>query len=203
MRILSAPHQVELVVQKSRFLGLLFPVDDPSTARSLLKDTKTRYLDASHVVHAFRTGDEGSETQGCSDDGEPPGTAGRPVLDVLKGGEGGGNALALVVRWFGGTKLGTGGLVKAYGDTAKALVTGASWEERRIWVVAKIRVDWSEHRPVRNAVVDSGGRIEAETFTEGVTLEAKVPAEGFEGLQAQTIDITRGRSRWEVNPLGS
>jgi len=107
MRILGAPAQVELVFQKSRFLGLLEPATDAEQARTRLKEVKAQYTGASHVVHAFRTGPEGAETLGCSDDGEPPGTAGRPVLEVLKG-SGGTNCLLLVVRWFGGTKLGTG-----------------------------------------------------------------------------------------------
>lgn len=196
MRILSAAAQVELVIQRSRFVGLLEPVDHPERARVLLKEAKVRYFDASHVVHAFRTGPEGSETQGCSDDGEPPGTAGRPVLDVLRGGEGGGDAILLVVRWFGGTKLGTGGLVKAYGDTAKAVLAQAVWEERRAWVTARITVDWSEHRRLRGALVEAGGRVETETFLEGVIIEATVPAEAFEGLQALSTDLTRGRSHW-------
>lgn len=203
MRILLAPAQAELVVQRSRFLGLLEPVDQPERARILLKEAKSRYSDASHVVHAFRTGAEGSETQGCSDDGEPPGTAGRPVLDVLRGGEGGGDSLLLVVRWFGGTKLGTGGLVKAYGDTAKAVLARAVWEERRSWLVAAITVDWTAHRLVRAAVADAGGQIGSEAFGDGVTLEARIPAEAFEGLQAVTVDLTRGRGRWTLSSPGS
>lgn len=197
MRILSGPAETEIIVQKSRFLGLLEPVGDPEEARARLKEAKARYADATHVVHAFRTGPEGSETMGCSDDGEPSGTAGRPVLDVLKGA-GGGQALLLVVRWFGGTKLGTGGLVKAYGDTAKAVVAAARWEELRRWVQASVTVDWSDHRPLKNELEVIGARIEAEDFASGVAVQAKIPEEVFEALQARTIDLTRGKSRWRV-----
>jgi uncharacterized YigZ family protein len=198
MRILAAPHQCELIVQKSKFWGILEPVTDPERARLRLKEAKGRFADASHVVHAFRTGPEGSETMGCSDDGEPSGTAGRPVLDVLKGA-GGGQALLLVVRWFGGTKLGTGGLVKAYGDTAKALVSGALWEELRVWVEARVTVDWAEHRPLRNELVALGAQVSFEDFASGVLMAARIPAEVFESLQAWTVDLTRGRSRWVVD----
>lgn len=197
MRILSGPAQSEIIVQKSRFLGLLEPVTDPEEARARLKEAKAQYADATHVVHAFRTGPEGSETMGCSDDGEPSGTAGRPVLDVLKGA-GGGHALLLVVRWFGGTKLGTGGLVKAYGETAKAVVASASWEELRRWVVASTTVDWSDHRLLKIELDAAGARIEAEDFSAGVTVEARIPEETFEALQTRTIDLTRGRSRWTI-----
>ena len=197
MRILGAPAQVELVIQRSRFLGLLYPVSDPEQARSLLKQVKARYAEATHVVHAFRTGADGSETMGCSDDGEPSGTAGRPVLDVLKGA-GGGKSLLLVVRWFGGTKLGTGGLVKAYGDTAKAVIAAAVWEELRLWVKARITVDWPEHRPLKNELASLGAHVE-ETFGASVILDARIPAEAFEALQTRTIDLTRGRTRWALD----
>ena len=196
MRILATPAREELVIQKSRFLGILEVVTDPEMARNRLKEAKSLYADATHVVHAFRTGPAGSETYGCSDDGEPAGTAGRPVLDVLKG-VGGGNSLLLVVRWFGGTKLGTGGLVKAYGDTAKAVVGSATWEELRVWVEAQVTVDWAEHRPLKNELNALGARIESETFADGVTVGAKIPGEAFEALQEFTVDLTRGRARWQ------
>jgi len=195
MRVLCGPAQAELVFQRSRFLGLLEPVHDPEHARSLLKAAKARYADASHVVHAFRTGTDGSQMLGCSDDGEPPGTAGRPILDILKG-EGGGNALLLVVRWFGGIKLGTGGLVKAYGETAKAAIGAAFWEQARQWRVAKITVDWGEHRALTNDLAAVGAHIDAETFSAGVTLEVRIPEEAFDALQTRTVDLTRGRTRW-------
>jgi uncharacterized YigZ family protein len=194
MRILGAPAQVELVIQRSRFLGLAQPVADPGEARSLIKDAKVRYADATHVVHAFRTGSEGSETLGCSDDGEPAGTAGRPVLEVLKGA--GGGALLLVVRWFGGTKLGTGGLVRAYSDVAKALVAAVRWDEARNWVDARITVDWAQHRPLTAELAARGARIIDEVFADGVLVNASVPEEEFEALQRFTTDLTRGRAGW-------
>jgi len=197
MRILVSSCHCELVIQKSRFLGILDPVTDPEMARSRLKEAKSRFADASHVVHGFRTGSEGSETMGCSDDGEPSGTAGRPVLDVLKGA-GGGQALLLVVRWFGGTKLGTGGLVKAYGDTAKAVIACATWEELRLWVTARVTVEWGEHRGLKNELAAAGALVEGEDFGTGVTVEARIPAETFAALQARTIDLCRGRARWTL-----
>jgi len=195
MRILAEPSETELVVQKSRFLALLEPVSDPDQARQSLKAAKNRYEDASHVVHAFRTGSEGSEMHGCSDDGEPPGTAGRPVLDVLKGA-GGGDCLLLVVRWFGGTKLGTGGLVKAYGDAAKAVIAGARWTERRAWVEASAAVDWNEHRLLLLELEAHEAVVTGEEFAAGVVVAARIPEERFAALQARTIDLSRGRSRW-------
>lgn len=161
----------------------------------MLKEAKTRFADADHVVHAFRTGTSGAETRGCSDDGEPPGTAGRPVLEVLVG-QGGSDALLLVARWFGGTKLGTGGLVQAYGDCAKAVIAAASWEEFREWITATVSVTWAEHRRLRNELEAAGARIDREEFGVDVAVEARLPAEAFEILQTRTFDLTRGRARW-------
>ena len=116
----------EFTVKGSRFLAELLPCISQQNARELLKSQKAKYKDATHVVHAFIVG-KGAEVRGMSDDGEPSGTAGRPVLDVLCG-KNCTNALLTVTRWFGGTLLGTGGLVKAYGDAAKLVIAVA--EER-------------------------------------------------------------------------
>ena len=113
----------ETLVKNSRFIAELLPCTSQSEARELLKSQKAKYSDASHVVHAFVIGPS-AEIRGMSDDGEPSGTAARPVLDVLCG-KNCTNALLTVTRYFGGTLLGTGGLVKAYGDAAKAVIEKA------------------------------------------------------------------------------
>jgi putative IMPACT (imprinted ancient) family translation regulator len=92
----------------------------PPTARVIIKQQKERYRDASHVVHAFIAGEAG-EIRGMSDDGEPGGTAARPIMDILAGAHCT-NILITVTRYFGGTLLGTGGLVRAYGDAARAVL---------------------------------------------------------------------------------
>ena len=112
--------QTEIVIKHSRFIAEVFPVQTQSQARELLKEQKQKYFDSTHVVHAFVIG-KNCEVLGMSDDGEPSGTAGRPVLDVLKG-SGCTNIMLTVTRYFGGTLLGTGGLVKAYSDSAKAVL---------------------------------------------------------------------------------
>ena len=124
MEVLSEYASAELEIKKSRFLAEAFPVSSQSEARNLLKAQKERYDDATHVVHGLVLGNA-AEILGMSDDGEPAGTAGRPVLDVVKG-RGCTNILVTVTRWFGGTLLGTGGLVKAYGDSAKAVLDNAA-----------------------------------------------------------------------------
>ena len=112
--------RAEISVKNSRFIAEIFPVANQSLAKETLRVVKQQYKDASHVVHAFITGSSG-EINGMSDDGEPSGTAGRPVLDVLKG-SGLTTVLLTVTRYFGGTLLGTGGLVHAYSESAKAVL---------------------------------------------------------------------------------
>ena len=126
MLILTGNTGTELIVKNSRFLAELTPVKTQAEARETIKLFKQKYADATHVVHAFITGNN-AEIMGMSDDGEPAGTAGRPVMDVLKG-RGVTNVILTVTRWFGGTLLGTGGLVKAYGDAAKLVLDKAAEE---------------------------------------------------------------------------
>jgi uncharacterized YigZ family protein len=197
MRILSSPALVELVFQRSKFVGILEVVINPEQARTRLREAKAKFADATHVVHAFRTGNDKAETYGCSDDGEPPGTAGRPVLEVLKGA-GGGNSLLLVVRWFGGVKLGTGGLVKAYTRTAQAVVDLAAWEECRVWISARITVDWGIHRLLLHELTNLGARVDRETFASQVTMEVRVPEDCFDSLQIRTRNLTRGHTGWVI-----
>ena len=123
MDVLKNYISYEETIKGSRFLSELFPCTTQAGARELVKTQKTKYADATHVVHAFIIGPSG-EVMGMSDDGEPSGTAGRPALDVLKG-RGCTNTLLTITRWFGGTLLGTGGLVKAYGNGAKQVLATA------------------------------------------------------------------------------
>ena len=123
MKILTEYISFEENIKGSRFLSELFPCTSQSDARELIKTQKAKYADATHVVHAFIIG-QNAEIMGMSDDGEPSGTAGRPTLDVLKG-SGCTNLIITITRWFGGTLLGTGGLVKAYSGGAKKVMEEA------------------------------------------------------------------------------
>ena len=135
MDILTKTVQFEEVIKGSRFLSQLIPCESQAAARELIKSQKAKYADATHVVHAFVIG-PGAEVMGMSDDGEPSGTAGRPVLDVLKGRKCT-NTVVTVTRWFGGTLLGTGGLVKAYSGGAKQVIEQADAEGAFEELIAK------------------------------------------------------------------
>jgi uncharacterized YigZ family protein len=123
MNTLTAYASAEIKVKRSRFIAEVFPVTNAVHARETLKQQKARYAGASHVVHAFITGAQG-EVRGMSDNGEPPGTAARPMMNVL-GGKECTNILLTVTRYFGGTLLGTGGLARAYGQAAREVLARA------------------------------------------------------------------------------
>ena len=176
---------------------MAFPVSDPGEARTLLKDLKSRFAEARHVVHAFSVGRPNSQVTGCSDDGEPPGTAGRPVAEVLKG-SGVGNVLIAVVRWFGGIKLGTGGLVKAYTQAAQALLAKLPCEEVIERLGFRATLDYGAYEGFRRHTEASGGRLVHEVFGAEVVLEGEIPAEARVLLETRLRDLTRGRGTFSA-----
>ena len=119
-----APARAEILVANSRFIASLAPADSTEAARAYIAAIRQELPDATHHVPAFILGGGNATTEYCSDDGEPSGTSGRPLLAVLKG-SGLGNAVVVVTRYFGGTLLGTGGLVKAYTEAGKAVLATA------------------------------------------------------------------------------
>lgn len=190
MMILTAPSSAELVIRNSRFLAEALPVATQEDARHILKERKDKYNDATHVVHAFIVGETGG-ILGCSDDGEPSGTAGRPVLEVLKGSEIT-NIIITVTRWFGGIKLGTGGLVKAYTQAAQAVLDGAS-----IIPLVKVRdfsvtLPYDVYEAVKRGIVSLDGEIFTEVFDTNVSLTGQLPEEAAPSLCSLVRDLTRG-----------
>lgn len=127
MKVLIQDANCETVIKNSRFIAEAFTVRTQAEAKDKIHQQKLRYPDATHVCHCFVLGPK-AETCGMSDDGEPSGTAGRPMLDVLKG-SGVTNILVTVTRYFGGTLLGTGGLVHAYGGCVKSVLEVCQTEE--------------------------------------------------------------------------
>ena len=127
---LCRPAAFTLLEKRSRFLAELLPASSSEEAREGVAAQRRKYPDASHVVHAMVVGEKG-EVMGCSDDGEPAGTAGRPVLEILKGSRVT-QVLLTVTRWFGGIKLGTPGLIAAYREASRLALEQATPEERHV-----------------------------------------------------------------------
>ncbi|MBR4124589.1 MAG: YigZ family protein [Victivallales bacterium] len=192
MKALVSASPYTLVVKNSRFIAELMTADSAEAARALLTTQREKYPDASHVVHALVIGPTAG-VLGCSDDGEPAGTAGRPVLEVLKG-SGVTNVLLTVTRWFGGTKLGTGGLVKAYGDAAKGVLATATTRE----IVEMANLAFTLPYPIletgKRLLRDHAFAIQTETYTaEGDSIQGELPAIQGDELIRLLADLSRGQ----------
>lgn len=185
----------EETIKGSKFLSELIPCKTQSQARELLKQQKEKYSDATHVVHAFITGN-GAEVMGMSDDGEPSGTAGRPALDVLKG-RGCTNVILTITRWFGGTLLGTGGLVKAYSNGAKQVILCADNENAFVPLVEKtdfsFTTDYSLLKVIKRNLENYEIYDLAEQYGTEVTLSGKIRSEQFEQLAAFLKEMSNGK----------
>ncbi|UTC73996.1 YigZ family protein [Treponema sp. OMZ 792] len=190
MKILIQYASSELNVKNSRFLAEIFPINSASEARELLKIQKEKYEDARHVVHAFVTGENG-EVLGCSDDGEPSGTAGRPALAVLKG-SGITNIMLTVTRRFGGTLLGTGGLVKAYSDSAKLVLNEAQTEELIKKETFLFECSYSEWENLKRHLDEFSVEHLELAYEEKIRFKGQIPAEKKTPFEAFIENASKG-----------
>ena len=190
--ILLPEASAELTVKKSVFRAEVFYTDNAQTAKEIVKRQKTGYRDARHVVHAFVIGETGA-VLGCSDDGEPAGTAGQPVLAVLKG-SGITDILVTVTRWFGGTLLGTGGLVKAYSATAKEALTQVHTEPLIQKAEFICECSYENHNPLLRAAAHLPISFAQTEFAQTVRLSGSIPLEYCNELAQLVTEITKGAS---------
>jgi uncharacterized YigZ family protein len=182
---------VELVVKKSRFLGTARRVLSPDEVKEWVRSERDRHPAARHVVHAFLIGPPNSEIAGMHDDGEPKGTAGRPVLEAIRGSELR-NVLVLVTRYFGGTKLGTGGLVHAYSDCARAALQHTPRRIVRLEQAVQIRFPYAFYDSFLKLAAELECRIVSEQFREAVEVEMLVPEEQLGLFRIRLNDLCRG-----------
>lgn len=195
MKVLKCPVEAEFTVKGSRFLSELIPCTEQSEARNIIKSQKAKYADSTHVVHAFVLG-LGGEVLGMSDDGEPSGTAGRPALDVLKG-HGCTNVVLTITRWFGGTLLGTGGLVKAYGDGAKQVLGVAdengAFEEYIERKEFSFSADYTAYQVIKRMFATLPVTDVVEEFGAEVKVSGKINASEFDSLALKLKDLSNGK----------
>ena len=192
MNIPKGPAFAQTEVKKSKFLAYAIPVSSLSDIKGEIQKAREEHPDSRHVVHAAVVGPDGGEFS-LSDDGEPKGTSGRPSLEVLKGRDVT-NVLVLIVRYFGGTKLGTGGLVKAYGNAVKAVLDELETEPLVEKTGFTLQLSYHDHTPVRMLLEKEEVEILSEEFGEGVTLRGRCPMSVLEALKEPVRDLTRGGS---------
>uniref|UniRef100_A0A7S1NH10 Impact N-terminal domain-containing protein n=1 Tax=Eutreptiella gymnastica TaxID=73025 RepID=A0A7S1NH10_9EUGL len=183
--------EAEVKIKNSVFIGTVGHTPTTEDARAFISKLKERYPDASHWCYAFAIGHGASVIHGMSDDGEPSGTAGKPILQVV-GGSGLGDVCVVVTRFYGGTKLGTGGLVKAYTEGAKVALELVTFKEKVALEDFMFSVSYDTYQKCRMAVEKHGGAITSEDFVEDVTLEVSINENFADQLKAELSDITKG-----------
>lgn len=193
-RVLLKECAGEIEEKKSRFICAVRPVHSEREAVSFIEETKKKYWDARHNCSAFVLGSRQELTR-CSDDGEPSGTAGRPMLEVLLG-EGLCDVAAVVTRYFGGTLLGTGGLVRAYSGAVKEALKNAETGMMRYGVKLRIGADYNSIGKLQHLFAKRGISAEAE-YGEEVCFNVIVPVSGTESLKKEVTEATNGKAAIE------
>ncbi len=184
--------QDEVVIEKSTFIGYAKPVENEEAALAFIQEIKKKHRDATHNVPAYVLG-EHNEVQRCNDDGEPSGTAGVPVLEVLKK-ENVRNVAIVVTRYFGGIKLGTGGLVRAYTKGAKVALESAKIITRVLYQTVIISVDYTLLGSLQNQLKLKQYGIRDVVYEDVVHLHVWVEEEDVPNFKAQVIEWTNGRA---------
>jgi uncharacterized YigZ family protein len=193
-RIPVGDHRVEQVIERSRFIATVGHAADPEAARAFIDRIRAEYPDATHNCWAYVAGPAGSTAFcGMSDAGEPHGTAGRPMLDVLVHSDVG-EIVAVVTRYYGGVKLGKGGLVRAYSGAVQSALQSVptSWRiERR---TVEVIVGYADVEAVRRTLAEVEAEVLEESYGEAVRYSAAVPVAGVSTLARLLADRTAGRA---------
>ncbi|MGE5589007.1 MAG: YigZ family protein [Bacillota bacterium] len=186
----------EVVIKKSRFIGHVFRVTSEDNALRHLDAVRTRHRDARHHAFAYRLGPE-ARVQRMSDDGEPQGTAGRPILELLQKQDVT-DALVVVTRYFGGVLLGAPGLVRAYGEAARDAMAAAGRERRRELTVVRLTLDYTWLGKVQHALEEAGALTLDTRFSDRVEILAAVEPAAASAVTRTLADLTAGQLRAEA-----
>jgi uncharacterized YigZ family protein len=189
--------RTEITVVNSRFITTLAPVFSVEEAREFIRRVRDEFRDASHNVPAFIIGHGASTIEHCHDDGEPSGTAGRPALAVLRG-SGLGDVVAVVTRYFGGTKLGKGGLVRAYGDAVRDALDQMPLAEKISTHTVMLVTPYHLFEQVRRLVESHRGQILEQEFTTEVTIAVRFAVPDFPGFQENLRELSHGTLQGEI-----
>lgn len=188
-------HRVEETVQRSRFLTTVARAESDIQARTVLNAVREEFPDATHHCWAFVAGPPGSTIAvGMSDDGEPHGTAGRPMLTTLLH-SGIGEIVAVCTRWYGGTNLGTGGLSRAYSGGVKLALEGLPLDRKVERARMQVEVGYPQLDGLQKLLAELDGRVEREQYGGRVIYEVAVPELFLPRLQRGIADLTAGEGR--------
>lgn len=187
--------QGEITEKKSRFIATVRPVESEDEAVSFINETKKKYWDARHNCSAFVIGKRQELTR-CSDDGEPAGTAGRPMLDVLLK-ENIHNVAVVVTRYFGGVLLGTGGLVRAYQQATKAVLSASEIIEKKDGAVLFIRTDYTGIGRLQYLFAQEKITVMDTAYEADVLVKAVIPENDKKRIEKTIIEQTNGTAKLE------
>ena len=191
----AARHTAEQVIDRSRFVATLDRAATPDEAQAILREVATRYPDATHHALAFVAGPPGSTMHiGMSDAGEPHGTAGRPMLTVLLH-SGIGDIVAVCTRWYGGTKLGTGGLARAYGGTVQLALQSLPRAERVELVARRLIIAYPFVTVTQQLMTAHDVTVDTQEFGAEVTFAIRVPMDGAVAFEAALRNASHGTAR--------
>ena len=193
-RVPTRDAMAEFTEKKSRFIGRIWVTETEEEALERIKQMRQQHWDARHNVYAYIIHDGPTR---YTDDGEPQGTAGMPVLEVLRG-QGLENVCCVVTRYFGGILLGTGGLVRAYSKAAKDAVAAAGISVQRLWNTVDLFVPYALYERVSREIARFEGQILETEFSVDVALRLIFPAVRTEDFLARILDLTSGRVIGEV-----
>ncbi|MCX6565488.1 MAG: IMPACT family protein [Candidatus Aminicenantes bacterium] len=196
MRTISREAEIVTEIKRSRFIGRSFLQSTPDEALALIIKLRQAERDATHHCWAYRLGREGEQAR-YSDDGEPRGTAGPPILEVLKKNDVT-NVVLVVTRYYGGIKLGTGGLARAYGDAAKRVLEESRLKDLRLTADIEAAVPYPLLGALENYLAGEGGEITGKTFGEFVRVRLRLPADREADFEEYYARLTAGKSSLTV-----
>lgn len=191
MKVLLKPGTAEVVEKKSRFIASVSSAETPEEAAAFIESVKKKYWDARHNCSAYVIGKDGEYTR-CNDDGEPAQTAGLPMLEVLLHSEVR-NIVVVVTRYFGGTLLGTGGLIRAYGQTVKEALANSEIGEEVEGVMLTMKADYTLLGKIQFTLAQMGVEITDTVYESDVMLTIRFEKKLLESIEKELVNVTCGK----------
>ena len=190
-RTIFEPGEDEVVEKKSRFIGYVRHVETEEEANAFIVEIKKKHYDARHNCFAYVIGQERPILR-FSDDGEPGGTAGKPILEVITGNELS-DVCIVVTRYFGGTLLGTGGLVRAYTDASKACINATEIVRKRLVFPVVLRTNYNDLGKIQHLLSKENIMVEDSLYEENVELKVNIPYDSYDRIEKLLIEATAAR----------
>jgi uncharacterized YigZ family protein len=200
-RIIPAvERETELLFSNSTFIANAKPTFSVESAKEFIKEIQEKYSDATHHVPAYIIGHPPTTIEHCSDDGEPAGTAGRPALAVLRGSDFG-DITVVITRYFGGTKLGTGGLVRAYSESVRQILEDLPKAQKVETVITQIQLPYNLFDQAQRLIGINSGILTEQDFKEEITLSIQFLQADFANFKDAMIELSRGAILPEIKSI--